>query len=66
MIDGINPQTCQLLCSCTAETQQETPTTVQQANAMHDSHPFLGGWGAMVGVLFALVVAGLWMGDRDK
>ena len=66
MIDGINPQTCQLLCSCTAETQQETPTTVQQANVIHDSPPFLGGLGAFIGVLFALVVAGLWMGDRDK
>ena len=65
MIDGINPQTCQLLCSCTTETQQQTPTTVQQANIMLDSHP-LGGWGALVGVLFALVLARLWMGDRDK
>ena len=66
MIDGINPQTCQLLCSFTTQTQQQTPTTVQQANVLPASHPFLGGLGAFIGVLFALVLAGLWMGDRDK
>ena len=66
MIDGINPQTCQLLCSCTTQTQQETPTTVQQANVIHDSYPSLGGLGASIGVLLALVWVGLWMGDRDK